>query len=505
MKKKNLLSLIPLIITSLLISGCGFYKNQNIEKTVLKQSINDYFDHNVYPLSNTPTIGEVNSLVLPIWFKDSNQFIASGLKESVKEDINKVAFGTKEELGWHSLKTYYEEESSGLLTLNGVVSDWYVSNKSFVDYGTDENATKELVKEAVNWYFNNNPQDSRKNYDYDKDGFLDSVIVIYGAADSTQRGMRDYDNLWAYTNWFGNKANKKNPVVNAFFWCSYDFFYGDNAFERTGNNFACGDTSNVLLDAHTLIHEQGHMFGLDDYYDYDGECSYAGGFSMQDHNVGGHDPFSVLLLGWASPYIPNRSSIIEIGTFQKTKDLILLSPSWNSYDSPFDEYLLLELYSPEGLNEFDSKHSYNSSYPKGSQNVGIRLWHVDGRLVDVAKSTKTKPVFTNNATLNNNLYWYATNNSSKMRKDRMPIEPLAGINMLQLIRNDVNEVINTDTLFDDYSLFYQGDVFTFSSYSKQFKNSTRYNNKKPFNWSFEVLKIENKNGEWKSSIKVINN
>ena len=62
--------------------------------------------------------------------------------------------------------------------------------------------------------------------------------------------------------------------------------------------------------------------------------------------------------------------------------MILLSPSPNSSNSPFDEYLLLEYYTPTGLNKFDCDYSYHYpyDYPQGPKASGIRVWHVDARL-----------------------------------------------------------------------------------------------------------------------------
>lgn len=55
--------------------------------------------------------------------------------------------------------------------------------------------------------------------------------------------------------------------------------------------------------------------------------------------------------------------------------MILLTPKWNEYDSPFDEYLLLELYTPSGINK------YHASSLNDLGKIGIRLWYVDARLI----------------------------------------------------------------------------------------------------------------------------
>ena len=65
-------------------------------------------------------------------------------------------------------------------------------------------------------------------------------------------------------------------------------------------------------------------------YDYGwNSYTFAGAFSMQDHNVGGHDPFSMMALGWVDPYVPTESSTITLQPFESSGDVILLSPNFS--------------------------------------------------------------------------------------------------------------------------------------------------------------------------------
>ena len=58
--------------------------------------------------------------------------------------------------------------------------------------------------------------------------------------------------------------------------------------------------SHVIVDSHTFRHESGHIFGLEDLYDYSGNYLPMGGFTLQVNNLGDHDPYSRLALGWGS-------------------------------------------------------------------------------------------------------------------------------------------------------------------------------------------------------------
>ena len=483
-------------------------------KVEIQQTYSTYVKKCAYELSSCPTIGDdVKLLVIPVWFSDSSTYVSSNKKDSIREDINKAFFGTKEDLGWHSVSSYYKQESLGKLNLNGYTSEWYNATQSALDvsaYGNDNNTNRQVqfVKNTVDWYFTNHTSDSRKNYDYDGDGYLDGVMLIYAAPDysvynATTHAQTFTDNMWAYCFFAQDRTqkNQSNPGVNAFFWASYDFIYGGNAYSRTGSNYSKGDTRHCTLDAHTYIHEMGHMFGLDDYYDYSGFHSGAAGFSMQDNNVGGHDPFSLLAFGWADPYIPLDTMDITINDFQSSHDLILLTPSWNSYNSAFDEYLLLELYTPTGLNTLDCTYKYSFRYPQGPSTAGIRLWHVDSRL------------FTLNQKFISNIYdpssfslafnnTYKSDNEGGRNSFAYSIASGASrddyqkFDLLHLIRNDITCEYDSLAELSASHLFRANDTFYMNTFSNQFyKDDGLLDNGKSLGWSFQVKSITNNGGD----------
>ena len=474
------------------------------ELTAKKASYNymDYIQNNANPLSSTPCVGSANLLVIPVWFTDSTNFISTSKRDDIKSDIEKAYFGTNSETGWRSVKTYYEEESHGALTLTGKVSNWYECGESYTRYKTDDGyvtKTRNLVDKAAKWYFDNNPSDTRKNYDKDGDGYLDGVMVIYGAPDSQALNVNNADNLWAFCYWMADPTVKStfNPGLNAFFWASYDYMYNSKAASnRTGkSSYNNGDTAHCNIDAHTYIHEMGHMFGLDDYYDYsDHTYTPAGKFSMQDHNVGSHDPFSVYALGWGKAYIPTESITINLKKFTTTGEVILLSPSFNEFNSPFDEYLLLEYYTPTELNELDTTYGYQNSNIKGSPERGIRLWHVDARLlvanngyVDPNKMTSNPRVLTGNV-----VQAFTNTYDDGTEKTESYLSPLGSayydFNFLQLIRKNGGSYRPEDS-FSTNSLFREGAEFSMDRYQRQFVKGAKLNSGKTLGFAFRVNKI----------------
>lgn len=417
------------------------------------------------------------------------------------DDI-KIAFaGTEEETGWHSVKTYYETLSQNSLSMSFTFSDWYecgyTSTQAGGTYG-EFPFSNLIVSEATEWFFENNPSENRTDYDYNGDGYIDGVMTIYGAPDYQAGGFSSDSYLWAYCYWLQNSdADVSNPMPNAYFWSSYDFMYDSTtARSRTGHRYNNGDCSNLNIDAHTFIHETGHVLGYDnDYYDYSGNYAPAGGFSMQDLNVGSHDPYSVMASGWADPYIPTESCTITIGAFQETRDLILLTPEWNGSSSPFDEYLLLELYTPTGLNELDSQNAYQGGYPTGTSRTGIRLWHVDARLTTIIYDRRGNYSYSTDLLTDPTSAIYgveiAMRNTSYSVDYADYASPLGegyyDYNLLQLIGNTGNFTNhNREEYFNVDDLFVSGSSFSMSTYSRQFVNGTRLNSGKALGWSFSV-------------------
>ena len=479
-------------------ASCAVTVNQpqpsKLVKTSLKYNYDDYISNSAWPLDNCPLNGSPKLLIVPVWFTDSGSYISSSKKESVRSDIEKAYLGTTSETGWHSVKSFYEEESKGTLTLSGTVTEWYNTNQSSSTYQSENsgaNATVNLATSAVNWYFSNNTNEKKSDYDTNNDGYLDGVMLIYAHPDYSASSQQ-YNNFWAYCYWLqpDNPGTVSSPVPNVFFWASYDFMYdSSNAASHTGSSSAAtGDCSHCNIDAHTFIHEMGHVLGLEDYYDYyDTDLVPAGGFSMQDWNMGGHDPYSVMGYGWADPYIPTTTTTLTINDFQSSHDVILLSN--HTVDSPFDEYILVELYTPTGLNQLDSQYDY-ANYDHGPQTTGVRIWHVDSRLTPLNNDGESfsESLITNPNSAKNGCTLAMSNSSGGDYASYLGSK-YYDYNLLQFIRNNTStSYSNCRSAMSDSDLFKAGSSFTWSKYSKQFVKSTM-NNGTAFGWTVTVNSI----------------
>ena len=494
--KKGFRFLLLGVFTSLTCTSCsgtlfeilfGYSKpiGSNTEKMKLNYTYKDYASNSIYSIDSSPSKGNVNILVVPVWFNESSNYILTNThKEMVREDIQKSFFGSKEEVGWQSVSSFYKEESSSLLNYQGVVAPWYECQQDGLTIKGD--GVKSLVTSSTEWYFSLENALPRSNFDLDNNGYLDAVILVYALPDYDSLES-DNETLWAYCQWMQKKdADKDSPKPNAFMWASYDFMYNEaNALIKSGAKYGRGDNDHCLLDTHTYIHEMGHVLGLEDYYDYSNQYVPAGGFSMQDMNVGGHDPYSVLALGWSEPYIPVSDCEITLHPFTSSHEVIILSSAFNKALSPFDEYLILELYTPTGLNSFDITHRYKNKYPQGSNKSGIRLWHVDARMFSYRnKKIYSDPSYGNMLFMMSNTYYGEDEHTNNYVS---PLgEKYANYNLLQLIRNKISSTYQPKDYLSDELLFTNNTAFSMNLYKRQFVNGEYLNNGKALKWSFSV-------------------
>lgn len=426
-----------------------------------------------------PNSGSIKSLVIPVWFANSSSMISD--RDMVREKLNIAFNGAHQENGWNSVKTYYYELSNHTLNYNATIANWYEVEQSFSYYDDNSTNKKQLVLNAVDWYFTNNPSDSRSSYDSDHNGVYDSICILYGSNES-DTGMVRFEN-------YSSATDSDHPGVKYHMWAS--------VFE------ALDDTNHSDADSHVFIHETGHMLGLMDYYDYGGDTRPAGGFNMQEHTTGSHEAFSITALGWGKVIVPETDTVIELEDYESSHVAILLSNHPETHNSPFDEYMLLELFAPTGTKEFDATYKWKGFYSNGPQEPGIRLWHVDARLTQYGSSgygtnLVTDPTlgrvieaFTNTST--------GTNHGSKLG------EEYNRYSILFNVRNNAPEedsLGNKIKVINETHLFRSGDSFNWNDFTNQFPDGNKMDNGETFGWTFSVDNIATIDGKWTAVINI---
>ena len=353
--------------------------NSGYKKLKTPKTLHDIVEHSYYP-TYTPSEGDIKMLALPIIFTNSK--IQPGVSfDEAKTNLEHCLFGEASSTGWESVSSFYKKSSFGKLNISGTVASPYMYNGTSNTFQNKilrgQFSVEALLKNALDYYKQNNPNDDLKSYDYDSDGYLDGVYLVYMSefADGTNEDVSS-DVFWAWCSWTNEEPKENETVPGVYFWCSYYFIY-----EGYGKD---------ALDAHTFIHETGHMLGLEDYYSYNYNSkgvspSPLGGVDMMDMNIIDHNAFSKFALGWVEPYVIDSEGSLTINKSSTTGECFII-PTGTFNASAFDEYLMVELFSPDNLNYQDLIKGYMPTDPLFEKygkldNVGIRMYHVDARLI----------------------------------------------------------------------------------------------------------------------------
>ena len=228
MKKSSILVSVLLGGLSLSLIGCGgeSYKDSNLkrvdatayETTYRSMRINGsgYTAEQYSRISSAREDGsiaskyvitDVKALVIPVDFTD---YPASSMpmgEEGTREQLETVMFGDEDDLKWYTLSSYYKSSSFGQCNITGDVGDWYHTGmtasayqKSFVS-PTDKGGTggSQAVANAIETLYHEKYQEAKDNgdeegmkkydltqYDANKDGYVDSLIMIYSAPITTR-------------------------------------------------------------------------------------------------------------------------------------------------------------------------------------------------------------------------------------------------------------------------------------------------------------------------------
>ena len=459
----------------------GYYKAES-------QTIDFHKMRETYVFKDLPSIGDVNLLVIPVKFKNSTYCDDKHQGyDHMKEEIEKAFFGEASETGWESVKSYYEKSSYNKLHIDGVVTDWFTLDLTFEEVNNIDphryiEPTNYVLREATRWYQENHQSDM--DFDANDDGHIDSVWLIYDAPNKNE-----YHIDWAYTTWdyynFRQEPSLETPKPYAYAWAGVDFLYTGKYVDENNNK---------LVDAHTLIHETGHLLGLEDYYDYDGKMGTAGGLDMMDNNIGDHTAYSKYSLGWTNPYVVTGDSEITIKPFESSGDMILIKDDWNH--SAMDEYLLIEFYTPTGLNAKDAEAKYAGIYPIMFQKPGIKVYHIDSRLgyyeYDQFKH------YTNEIDENDDGYATSTqiahSNTSSRSSDR-------DYKLVRLLERGGTSFLNKKGVYaKDTMLFHEGDIFDPIDFDTVFDKEEYFNDGEYINYFMEVVSITDEEATLKFTV-----
>ena len=433
-------------------------KEYKIELPVYKYSTESviYTEDTSYLYAKTD--GELNILVIPLYFDDTEYYIRGGELENIQKALGHVVLpdGTEttytSEGDYFTLSEYFEKASYGKLQVTSYITEPLNSGMFAADYVYSFFSP---VTEFFNYldysstHYDIWHEGWTKKLDGDNDNLYDLTIFIPVTGD-----MIDGYDSFAYggahqNHYMGDVPNTEDygegiPVINNYVLNNAYFLHE-------------GRTLDGPIDTSTLIHEVGHAFGLEDYYDtrYSGYDA-VGGYDMQSTNNGDWNPYSKFIVGWLEPTVLTDSEIeasvtVTIEASAEKPDAIvipvgrLLVGEDGSY-SPFNEYLMIDLFSPTGLNKYDaSKYGLNSE--------GVRIYHVDGRRVSIKREW----------TLFDYEYPSFAFHNTVVEDAKYQLRIISATGVDHFTTGIYEE-------FSDKDLFKAGDTFSMSAYSRFFTN-----------------------------------
>ena len=343
------------------------YNRDTFTRDDLQNKMTAYTGNYALPSIGLPSNGTYSALVIPVQFKGDT------ITSTQLGYLEKAFNGDGSDTGWESVTSYYQKSSYGALNLSFDIKTVYQAKNSS-SYYKNQKYGEELILEEVLAHYEGII--NLADYDTNRDGYIDAVYLIYSAP-------VDYDNAdfyWAYVTWYEGKETYDGVRANYYLFAGFDFM-DESTTRDAGSGYSKID--GLKINASTFIHESGHLLGLDDYYDYDetlGCNEGLGGADMMDYTVGDHNPYTKIMLGWLEPTIVNDTETVTIDSLQKTNATnaraILIPLNFNN--SYFCEYLLVDLYTNDGLNALHAGADDSILY--GGAAYGVRIYHVSSSI-----------------------------------------------------------------------------------------------------------------------------
>ena len=309
-----------------------------------------------------PSTGNVRALIVQLEFPEHP--LSDGLLNTLYDDffgVHKNAdpskfFTFNDE---RSVSELYKVHSNGKLNFTGDVMPIY-RTKEFPSYYTINNINQ-LMSEILSHYKREGIVDDYSKYDSNKDGYIDSLIVLYPFYPDLE-----YGNAW------GSHAGSGSGII----------IEGDpikvNSFVTMNNSVTSEGVS-----THTVLHECGHLMGLPDNYNVGGvsgnSCTLTGTGEIMTAGSGSEkcyfNAYYRYLLDWIEPTIlPYNDDLetMDLCAYENTDDnnteqAIIFIPDYEIL--PFTEFYIAEYYT--------SFHIQNTSLEDKYR--GVLMWHVNSK------------------------------------------------------------------------------------------------------------------------------
>lgn len=297
--------------------------------------------------------GKHKGLVILVNFNDKSMLTTSTWG-TFHDMFNKEGYNKNNHIG--SVRDYFLAQSYDQLDIEFDVVGPYTLSKNMSYYGKNDadgydSHPAEMVIEAVRMA---NPEVNYKDYDWDGNGEVDQVYVIF--AGYSEAAGAPSNTIWPHE-WDLESAKYGGDGTGA--------LYLDGVWINT---YACsnellGITGNTINPIGTAVHEFSHCLGLPDMYDTEGNNFGMGCWSVLDQGCyngprsqgevpASYTSYERMYAGWIKP--------TELKSAHSVRNMQTLADSQEAYiiynDANRNEYYLLENHQKTGWDKYSYGH-----------------------------------------------------------------------------------------------------------------------------------------------------
>ena len=301
----------------------------------------------------THYLGKKKGLVILVEFSDIKFRPANDL-EKYKRILNEEGYSAGNFRG--SVSDYFKEQSAGQFELDFDVVGPYTMSQNQKYYGQNDASGNDLRPDEmlIEACKAANDEVNFANYDWDGDGEVDQVFVLYAGKGEADGGS--VNTIWPHMaslkNDYGKSLTLDNIIINTYA-CS-------NEIDPSGNIEGIG----------CFCHEFSHCMGFPDFYD----ILYTGQFGMGEFDLmcsgsynggaflpAGYTAHEKMMCGWKEPIVLAADDV-TVDSLQP------MSNNGDTYiiynDAHPDEYFMIENRQKTG---------FDAGYP----GKGLLITHVD--------------------------------------------------------------------------------------------------------------------------------
>jgi len=331
------------------------------------------------PMSFAPTAitGTYKVPVLPIDFSDAPTLYPAA-------NYADVLFNPTPTTRPYSVRSYYQQLSNGLVTIDGVVrpftradssSAYYEDGCNGVGIGTCGHVGRFTELLIGTLQHNDDGTFNWAQFDTDGDGYVDFVTFLQSQED----GACGTQHIWAHrayiSSWTGSPYVTKTP------WPGHpgQFIKVEDYTIQSAVGGITACDPNKIMPIGTIAHETGHAFGLPDLYDTDGTSEGIGEWGLMSSgnyaipfSPARYEAWSLVQMGWVKvDTLSSSRTVITAPVTASDTVFYITVPGTN-------EYFLVE--NRQAL-ESDSAQM-NPAYNVIAKMPGLLIWHVDQDKID---------------------------------------------------------------------------------------------------------------------------